>query len=125
MPIALDLRVSREITRFPRWRAPCSRHDVPPKPHRPFAPRKLLVAAVGVASINYVAIACGGATDGPATAGNLAAPPTSGVPDGRITPPTSGNLPAPPPPDAAADAPDANDASIDGNGDGGDAGADG
>jgi len=45
---------------------------------KPFAPRKLLVAAVGVASINYVAVACGGATDG-----------------GSPTPPTSGNLPAP------------------------------
>ena len=93
---------------------------MPPK--KPFAPRKLLVAAVGVASINYIAMACGGTTDNgsrnPPTSGNLPAPMVDGGP-----PPTSGNLA--PPPDAgrfdAADAADAADAS-DADDDGGDAG---
>ena len=49
---------------------------MPPAPVRLHAPRKLLVAAIGVATINYVA-ACG-----------------SNV--------TTGNLPSPPPQDAAA-----------------------
>ena len=83
---------------------------MPPK----LLPRKLLVASIGVATINYVATACGGTTtastfkDGgpdvvePPTSGNLPAPP----------PPTSANLPAPPPPptDASDDASDASDA---------------
>ncbi|HSO32671.1 MAG TPA: hypothetical protein VLT33_09145 [Labilithrix sp.] len=89
---------------------------MPPK--KPFAPRKLLVAAVGVASINYVAMACGGATDtstNPPTSGNLPNPPAL---DGS-PPPTSGNLAAPPPMDAGLDAADASD------GDGGDAADDG
>jgi hypothetical protein len=59
--------------------------------------RKLLIAAVGVATINYVA--CG--TSHPPTSGNLPAPPDdagvdSGVDAGN---PISGNLL--PPPDAA------------------------
>jgi len=90
---------------------------VPPK--KPFAPRKLLVAAVGVASINYVAMGCGGATDAstnPPTSGNLPNPPAL---DGS-PPPTSGNLAAPPPMDAGRDAADASDAD-----DGGDAADDG
>ncbi|MBS2016035.1 MAG: hypothetical protein JST00_24355 [Deltaproteobacteria bacterium] len=78
-----------------------------PKPNHLVA-RKLLVAAVGVATVNYVAMTgCGGkeetsssssSSGQPPTSGNLPAPPAT-------TPPTSGNLPAPPPrPDAAADA---------------------
>ncbi len=88
---------------------------MPPK--KPFAPRKLLVAAVGVATINYIAIACGGTTDGngsssgtnPPTSGNLPAPMVDSAP-----PPTSGNL-APPPDAGLFDAADGDD-------DGGDAG---
>ena len=88
---------------------------MPPK--KPFAPRKLLVAAAGVATINYIAMmACGGTTDGsssgnPPTSGNLPAPMVDSAP-----PPTSGNLA--PPPDAglfdAADAADAAEADTDG-----------
>jgi hypothetical protein len=55
----------------------------------PVGPRKLLVAAIGVATINYVATAC---HETP-TSGNLPAP--------REPVPVSGNLPAPPPEDAA------------------------
>ncbi|MBX3192010.1 MAG: hypothetical protein KF819_33780 [Labilithrix sp.] len=72
---------------------------MPPTPAKAsFLPRKLLVAAVGVATINYVGgTACGGKTDGsddpknnyPPTSGNLPAPTAT-------PPPTSGNLPAPP-----------------------------
>ena len=73
---------------------------MPPK----FAPRKLLVAAVGVATLNYLAVAC---TPSPPTSGNLPAPtaePDSGLPPPPSAtvvptspPPTSGNLPAPQP----------------------------
>ena len=99
----------------------------PFKPIRKFLPRKLLVAALGVATINYVGVvACGGATtDGtsgddkknvPPTSGNLPSPPpTDASPPLPPIPPTSGNLPAPPPDDGGADA-DAGDA-----GDSGDA----
>lgn len=75
---------------------------MPPK----FAPRKLLVAAVGVATLNYLAVAC---TPSPPTSGNLPAPtaePDSGVAPPPATvvptnlPPTTGNLPAPQPVDA-------------------------
>ncbi len=66
---------------------------MPPK----FAPRKLLVAAVGVATLNYLAAtAC---TPSPPTSGNLPAPtaePDTGPPPPREPPPTSGNLMAPP-----------------------------
>lgn len=67
--------------------------------------RKLLIAAVGVATVNYVAVACGGAVvdtaDGqdasttkiPPTSGNLPGPNPTAKP--TSTPPTSGNLPAP------------------------------
>lgn len=72
-----------------------------------YAPRKLLVAAVGVATISYVAAACGELDGGPPTSGNLMAPT-----EDRYVPPTSGNLPAPPPVDASADA-DASDADAD------------
>lgn len=66
---------------------------MPPK----FAPRKLLVAAVGVATLNYLAAtACT-----PPTSGNLPAPtaePDTGAPPQPTSPPpTSGNLPAPQP----------------------------
>ena len=79
------------------------------------APRKLLVAALGVAAVNYVAAtACGGAADKttdastvpttyPPTSGNLPAP----FPPDAHPPPTSGNLA--PPPDAGFDASDAGD----------------
>jgi len=78
-----------------------------PKLH---VPRKLLVAAIGVATINYVAsTACGGAIDGvgegrddkrdyPPTSGNLPAPDPTDYP-----PPTSGNLVAPVPVDSGKD----------------------
>lgn len=76
--------------------------------------RKLLVAAVGVATVNLAAAACGGETSG-----NLPAPipidsATDAPPDTGI-PPTSGNLVGPGPVDAAdagedADASDAADA---------------
>jgi hypothetical protein len=82
--------------------------------------RKLLTAAVGVATVSYI-VACEGLVgDGGETSGNLVAPviggsggaETSGnlvAPvvtggsggvggSGNMPPPTSGNLPAPPPP---------------------------
>lgn len=60
-------------------------------------PRKLLVAAIGVATINYLTTACGKTP----TSGNLPAPqPTDQVP-------VTGNLPAPPPQDAAPPEPTA------------------
>ncbi len=95
---------------------------VKPSP-RSFLPRKLLVAALGVATINYVGLtACGGATEGsgtnkddyPPTSGNLPSP----EPDQYVPPPTSGNLPAPPPIDAALDADSST--GLDDAGDGGD-----
>ena len=88
-------------------------------PKNLFASRKLLVAAVGVATINYVAVAC----SSPATSGNLVAPrdeDASSQPDTAI-PPTSGNL-APPPDAGLYDAADAADAADDADTDGGDAG---
>lgn len=63
------------------------------KPTR-MAPRKLLVAALGVASVNYV-VACGKNV----TSGNLPSPQP--VPDAGTVMPVVGNLPAPVPPDAA------------------------
>ena len=70
---------------------------------RRFSSRKLLVASVGLATINYVA-ACGasGGRDGEPTSGNLVAPPApSAIPvDNPVLPPTSGNLVAPPSIDA-------------------------
>jgi hypothetical protein len=72
-----------------------------------FTPRKLLVAAVGVATLSYVA---GCKEQQPPTSGNLPAPPPSSVLDADASspavdsgspfepPPTSGNLPAPQPP---------------------------
>ena len=94
------------------------------KKPRPIVSRKLLVAAVGVATVNYVAVACGGTTEptpsqndastNPPTSGNLPGPqptstnpPTSGnLPSPQpttTTPPTSGNLPSPQPQDAGVD----------------------
>lgn len=77
---------------------------------RTLAPRKLLVAAVGVATVNFVAVGCVLNNE---TSGNLMGLPntTDAAPD-RGVPPTSGNLMAPPPQDAAseADADDAGDA---------------
>lgn len=69
------------------------------------SPRKLLVAAIGVATINYV-VAC----QTPPTPGNLPGPEpvkdpsmTLPTPPPTTLPPTTGNLPAPPPVhDAAA-----------------------
>lgn len=64
------------------------------------SPRKLLVAAVGVATLNYVGVACT-----PPTSGNLPAPtfePDAGTTPPSNIPPTSGNLDAPPPPADAA-----------------------
>ena len=89
---------------------------VKPSP-RSFLPRKLLVAALGVATINYVGLtACGGATEGSGT-------------NKDDYPPTSGNLPAPVYPDASADAAtdaaDAADAADDAGDAGDDADADG
>jgi hypothetical protein len=81
-----------------------------PRP-RQLGPRKLLVAAVGVATVNYLAIACGGkeSSSGGPTSGNLPAPNYDAA--DQYIPPTSGNLPAPPPPvDSGTDA-DASDAS--------------
>ena len=65
------------------------------------SPRKLLVAAIGVATVNYVAaVACT-----PPTSGNLPSPrpetpdaASSSTPHDLV--PTSGNLPAPVPRDA-------------------------
>jgi hypothetical protein len=85
-----------------------------------YSPRKLLIAAIGVATINYVACKESTPTSGnlPAprempdaeptpVAGNLpapppqeAGPPTTQPEAGPIIPPTSGNLPAPQPRDA-------------------------
>lgn len=86
---------------------------MPPLSRRSFAPRKLLVAAIGVATINYAA-ACSNLHN--ETAGNLPAPEPH---DASTTgfPPTSGNLPAPQPMDANVDADGPADA-----GDAGDAG---
>ena len=73
-----------------------------PKTPKKLAPRKLLVAALGVATVNYAAIAC---TPSPPTSGNLPAPtavpdvPEAGAPV-KPPPPTAGNLPAPMPVDA-------------------------
>lgn len=100
---------------------------MPPKPPSPpartFVPRKLLVAALGVATINYVGVAaCGNTSDDDMkrlapTSGNL---PSQPPPDDQyVPPPTSGNLPAPPPMDAAADADAGSDDASDA-GDGGD-----
>ena len=80
---------------------------MPSLPRRSFAPRKLLVAAIGVATINYAA-ACGTNNE---TSGNLPSPPP--IDAASEIPPTSGNLPAPPPMDASLDASDAGDASDD------------
>lgn len=76
---------------------------------QPSPSRKLLIASVGVATINYVA-AC---VHEPETTGNLVAPPpssagapnatdgadsaTAGTGGQAAVPPTSGNLVAPPP----------------------------
>ncbi len=77
---------------------------MPPKTPTKFAPRKLLVAAVGVATLNCVAIACT-----PPTSGNLPAPTdrdaAAAAPTPTNVPPTSGNLPAPTPVDAATPTP--------------------
>ena len=80
----------------------------PARPSRSFGPRKLLVAAIGVATINYVG-ACGNNE----TSGNLPAPRPMDA--SSELPPTSGNLPAPVYPDAStdADAADATDAADD------------
>jgi len=86
----------------------------PSKPKTPFAPRKLLVAAVGVATINYVAACDGllaGKTGGNETSGNLPSPYPYDAQVADEIPPTSGNLPAPVF-DAAADA-DGGDADTD------------
>ena len=101
---------------------------MPPKlSPRSFVPRKLLVAALGVATINYVAgVACGGATDGngstsgdyPPTSGNLPSPQER---DQYVPPPTSGNLPAPAL-DSGLDAGDGGDGGDGGGQDGGDGG---
>lgn len=74
-------------------------------PPKKLTPRKLLVASVGVATLNYVAVACNGLDT---TSGNLPSPqPTS-------TSPTSGNLPAPEPsPDPRLDAGSDTDAASD------------
>lgn len=88
---------------------------------QPSPSRKLLIASVGVATINYVA-AC---VHEPETTGNLVAPPASraGAPNGAegagvappggvagtggqaAVPPTSGNLVAPPPTPQPTDTP--------------------
>ena len=62
---------------------------MPPK----LLPRKLLIASIGVATINYVAVACGGGT----------VLTDSNKEGGADAPPTSANLPAPPPMDASTD----------------------
>lgn len=84
---------------------------------KPTQPRKLLVAAIGVATINYVAVGCGKTNitsgnlpaphepDASYPVGNLAmpvdaAPPPPPPPEAGTTPPTTGNLPAPVPRDA-------------------------
>ena len=88
---------------------------------RKLSPRKLLVAAIGVATVNYVAaVACTPPTSGnlpsprpetdassstphniPPTSGNLPSPrPETDAAPPSIVAPTSGNLPAPVPRDA-------------------------
>jgi hypothetical protein len=62
------------------------------------APRKLLVAAIGVATVNYAA-ACGKKQDDYPVTGNLPAPVVDV--EEPPPPPTAGNLPAPEPLDAA------------------------
>ena len=88
------------------------------KPPKPLVGRKLLVAALGVATVNYVAVTgCGGKEEQSSSgfpsssSGTSGNPPTSGNlpgpdPDAMV-PPTSGNLPAP---EAGFDAGDGGDA---------------
>jgi len=85
--------------------------------------RKLLVAAVGVATVNYVGITgCGGKEETSSSSGSSGKPPTSGnlpAPTGTTTaqpPPTSGNLPSPEPMDASPEADASNDADADDDG---------
>lgn len=59
--------------------------------------RKLLTAALGVATISYV-YACGDTENAQETPANVAPPQTHGAGGASQLPPTSGNLPAPPPP---------------------------
>lgn len=61
---------------------------------KPNVSRKLLVASVGVAAVNYM-VAC----DKPPTSGNLPAPQIvdAAPPVPSDIPPAAGNLPAPPP----------------------------
>lgn len=80
------------------------------KPARSHLPRKLLVAAIGVATINYVPlVACGGSTD----SGN------AGDSGRESIPPTSGNLPTYERPDTGVPGDAASEA-----GEGGDAASD-
>lgn len=73
------------------------------------SPRKLLVATLGLATVNYVAVAC--TPSAPPTSGNLPSPDPTAIdaappvvtPTPRTPPPTSGNLPAPTPRDAGRD----------------------
>lgn len=91
-----------------------------PRP-RHLVARKLLVAAVGVATVNYAGVlACGGKEESSSSSGQ---PPTSGnlpAPPDQYCPPTSGNLVGPVPvdsgPEADADAGDASDADADDDG---------
>jgi hypothetical protein len=82
-------------------------------PPRPRVGRKILIASIGVATLNYAGISCGGGE----TAGNLAPPPNDGAADRAVADSPHGhdavddfpvaNLVAPPP-DAMDDFPVAN-----------------
>ena len=72
--------------------------------------KKVLVAAIGVATVTYAAACLDGNTE---TSGNLLPPPDAGAVDARTDGPptdalsevvTSGNLMPPPPSDASSDA---------------------
>lgn len=79
-------------------RAPSTLWQVTPKTPKKLVSRKLLIATLGVATVNYIAVACT-----PPTSGNLPAPdpgkPDASTPTSATSapPPTAGNLPAPQP----------------------------
>jgi hypothetical protein len=56
-------------------------------PPRPRVGRKVLIASIGVATLNYAGISCGGAE----TSGNLAPPPADGAADQGVADATHGH----------------------------------
>jgi hypothetical protein len=56
-------------------------------PPRPRVGRKILIASIGVATLNYAGISCGGSE----TSGNLAPPPADGAADHAVADATHGH----------------------------------